>query len=372
MEKWFPRPEKTDPTYAEPDEGALSWLRRSTLPLADDCRNFLNRNLLALPEGCREDIFDHLRYEQHHKDGFFELVVARTLQELGAGIECEPENPIDRSRVDFVATFPDGPIYVEAVSPLLDKELGAILERESPLTRLIKDSVPPGWAADVKELPNIGPDESKRHIKALLQREMNISPPTRDDEEVEVRGSFEQGDLRVILFPQSRHGLSADTKIAVSNLIEYFPDDHERLRAAVRGEYKQLRNLDGTCLVALNMFSTTVSRDDLDRALFGTSVTQSDRSWNEVRRYRKRDGLFAGGSGEPTISGVLAFPKVGFLECADPVLWVHPRFEGRFPRALNDLETRHAPYAPDVDPTVIIRPAKKTNLLGNLGFVEKR
>ena len=372
MEAWFPRPEKPDPTYARSDEWTVSWLRRSTLPLADDCREFLNRNLSLLPDDCSDGIFNHLRHQQHHRDGFFELVVARTLQELGADIECEPENPIDRSRVDYAATFPEGVVFVEAVSPELDKELGAVLKRESPLTQLIKDNVPPGWAADVKELPNVGPDESKRHIKALLQRKMNISPPTRDDDEVEVRGSFEQGDLRVILFPQSRHGLSTDTKIAVSNLIEYFPNDHAALLGALQRKYRQLRNLDGTCLVALNMFSTTASRDDLDRALFGTSVTQSDRSWNEVRRYRRRDGLFAGGAGEPTISGVLAFPEVGFLRCADPVLWVHPRFEGMFPRALNDLETRFAPYAPDVDPTVIIRPAKKTNLLGNLGFVEKR
>jgi hypothetical protein len=372
MEAWFPRPEKPDPTYARSDEWTVSWLRRSTLPLADDCREFLNRNLSLLPDDCSDGIFNHLRHQQHHRDGFFELVVARTLQELGADIECEPENPIDRSRVDYAATFPEGVVFVEAVSPELDKELGAVLKRESPLTQLIKDNVPPGWAADVKELPKVGPDESKRQVKALLQRKMNLSPPTRDDEEVEVRGSFEQGDLRVILFPQSRYGLSADTKIAASNLIEYFPNDHAALLGALQRKYRQLRNLDGTCLVALNMFSTTASRDDLDRALFGTSVTQSDRSWNELRRCRRRDGLFAGGAGEPTISGVFAFPEVGFLRCADPVLWVHPRFEGMFPQALNDLETRFAPYAPDVDPTVIIRPAKKINLLGNLGFVEKR
>jgi hypothetical protein len=371
VETWFPRPEKPDPTYARAHEGTVSWLRRSTLPLADDCREFLNRNLSVLPESCREGIFNHLRHEKHHKDGFFELVVACTLQELGADIDCEPENPIDRSRVDFVATFSDETVFVEAVSPVLDKELGAILERESPLTQLIKVSVPPGWAADVKELPNVGPDESKRHIKALLQREMNIPPPTRDDEEVEVRGSFEQGDLRVILFPQSRHGLSADTKIAIS-AVGYWPNDQAALRGAVKRKYRQLSNLDGTSLVALNMTSTTSRREDLDRALLGTSVTRLDQHGNEVGRYFQRDGLFAGGQGEPTISGVLAFPQVGFLRCDDPVLWVHPRFEGKFPRALNDLETRHAPYAPDVDPTVIIRPAKKTNLLGNLGFVEKR
>lgn len=351
------------------DEATLSWLRRSTLPLADNCRDFLNRNLSALPEGCREGIFQHLSHERHYRDGFFELVVARTLQELGADIECEPVNPKDGSRVDFVAKFPDVTVFVEAVSPALDRELGAIYGREVPITKLIEDNVPPGWAADIKQLPSVGPDESRRHIKTFLQRELDLPPPTNDDEEVEIRKSFDQGELRVILFPQSRHGLSVDTKIAIGNAIGYFPNDKAALRGAVQRKYRQLRNLDGTKLVALNMFSTTSSREDLDQALFGTSVTQLDQHLNEVDRYFQHDGLFAGGEGEPTISGVLAFPEVGFLRCADPVLWAHPRFGGEFPQALNDLEMRRAPSS---EPEVRVQPAKKADLLRNLGFVERR
>ena len=90
---------------------------------------------------------------------------------------------------------------------------------------------------------------------------------------------------------------------------------------------------------------------------------------NEVRRYFHRDGLFAGGEGEPTISGVLAFPEVGPLRCDDPVLWVHPRFEGEFPQTLNDLEIRNAPGA---ESEVRVRHAQKTCLLKNLGVVESR
>ncbi len=131
MKEWFPRPEKPDATYRRGGEGTVSWLRRSTLPVADECREFLNRNLSVLPEGCREGIFKHLRHEQHYRDGFFELVVARTLQELGADIECEPENPRDGTKVDFVATFSDGTIFVEAVSPVMDRELEAISDREA-------------------------------------------------------------------------------------------------------------------------------------------------------------------------------------------------------------------------------------------------
>jgi len=103
-------------------------------------------------------------------------LVARTLQELGADIECEPVNPIDGSRVDFAAEFPDAAVFVEAVSPVLDRELGAIYGREAPIMKLIEDSVPPGWAAHIRALPNVGSDQPGRHIRAFLRREMNLPP----------------------------------------------------------------------------------------------------------------------------------------------------------------------------------------------------
>jgi hypothetical protein len=347
----------------------MSWLRRSTLPLADNCREFLNRNLSALPEGCQKGIAKHLRHEQHRRDGFFELIVGRTLQELGADIECEPANPTNNKRPDFLARFPDGTAFVEAVSPVLDRELAEISGREAPLTKLVKDNVPSGWAAIIRALPNVGPDESRRHIKAFLQREMYIPPPESDDEEVEIRETFEQGDLRIILFPQSRHGLSANTKIAMYNAVGYFPSDRTVLRGAVQRKYAQLSKLEGTTLVALNMSSTTSSREDLDQALFGVTVSQIDWHGNEVGRYFQADGLFAGGRGKPTISGVLAFPEVGFMRCADPILWVHPRFEGDFPSRLKDLEIRNMP---DLGVEVGVHQAKRTEVLKNLGFVEKK
>ena len=323
-----------------------------------------------LPAVCQEGIYCHLKEQQHHQAGLFELIVGRTLQELGAQIECEPEGLPSGKRPDFVASFPDGKVFVEAVSPKLDRELGTAAGLESPITKLIESNVPPGWAADIRALPRVSPDESKRHIKAFLQREMNVPPPKHDSDKVVVRETFEQGNLRVTLLPQSRHGLSEDTKIAFHNAIGYCPDDTGVLRSAVKRKYEQLSQLDGTTLVALNMFSTTSSREDLDQALFGVTVSQVDRGGNEIGRYfQTKDGLLAGGIGEPTIPGVLAFPEVGVLRCADPVLWRHPRFGGEFPQALDSLEAR---TMPDTGTEVEVQQATKTDLLQGLEFVKRR
>ena len=57
------------------------------------------------------------------------------------------------------------------------------------------------------------------------------------------------------------------------------------------------------------------------------------------------------------------------MRCTDPVLWAHPRFGGKFPQAFDGLEIRNMP---DVGAEVDVRQATKTDLLQNLGFVEKK
>jgi len=198
---------------------------------------------------------------------------------------------------------------------------------------------------------------------------MDLPPPAHADEEAEIKETFEQGELKVILFPQSRHGLSPGTKIALHNAVAFFPDDRTPLLNAVRRKYEQLSKLDCPTLVALNMTSTTSTREDLNRALFGVTVSQVDRRGDEVGRYFQADGLFAGGRGEPTVSGVLAFPEVGVLRCADPALWVHPRFGGKFPRSLEDLEIRRAPTT---GAEVSVRSARKVGVLEGLEFLAGR
>lgn len=367
---WFAEPEERDDTWAKHGEAQVSWLSRSTLPRASAIRAFLNDNIGALPEHCRKGILARLRHEQHFRDGFFELIVGRVLQELGANaLGCELENAADSKKPDFVATFSDGAIIVEATSPAMDKELGKIASRETPIIRLIQDNMPPGWAADIRSVPQVGPGDPRRHIKDFLKKGLNVPPPKSDDQEVHIRGSFKEGALRIRLLPQSRHGLSPGTKIAAYGAIAYFPNDAPVLRRSVQRKYPQLKNANGIGLVALNMTSTTAGREDLDQALFGVTVSQRDRRGNEVGRYFQRDGLwFVGGEGEPTIAGVLAFPEVGYLRCADPVLYSHPRFEGQLPAPLRSLEMREAPTS---GAKVIVTPARRTGALGGLGFVRQ-
>ena len=67
-----------------------------------------------------------------------------------------------------MATFPDGIVYVEAVRPVMERELGTELGLEAPAAALVEAHVPPGWAADIRSLPRLGPNQSRRSVKAFL------------------------------------------------------------------------------------------------------------------------------------------------------------------------------------------------------------
>ena len=80
---WFPEPEKRDDSSSRRGESTPSWLARSTQPKAAHLRAFLNKNLAALSIECQQNLYRHLRLDDKYESAFFELVVARMLQELG-------------------------------------------------------------------------------------------------------------------------------------------------------------------------------------------------------------------------------------------------------------------------------------------------
>jgi hypothetical protein len=63
------------------------------------------------------------------------------------------------------------------------------------------------------------------------------------------------------------------------------------------------------------------------------------------------------------------FLNVGFLGGPDPVLYLHPRFEGRLPEALQPLERRT--YDAEVVGAIVTEEPSTTGVLGALRFVSR-
>lgn len=362
----FPEPTERDDTYANRLESTPAWLARSTLDLAKECRSFLNTNLAALPEHCHEGIAHRLKTNMHFQSAFFELVVARTLQELGGMItSCEPENPVDGTKIDFMVRFPNHEVGVEATSPLFDREMGGTARDYAPLIGVVENLVPSGWAVAIGSLPGLGPSDSKKLFKSTVKQMLNVPPPLPGEGEREVRQELPEGEIQLTLFSKAAHGLSEETRIVWEAPMTTIDDSKRVIRDAVEGKRRQSRNVPVPVLIAVDAKGIVARLEDFDMALFGHSVAHMDQYGNQYARSFRADGLFAKGEGEPTISGVLAFTEVGFLRCSEPVLYLHPRFEGHLPDALLQLERRTL----SAD-GVSVRQQQSRGFLEVLGFVD--
>jgi hypothetical protein len=149
-------------------------LHRSTLPRAQAARQFLNFNLLQLPEVWRNRLYRDLK--ARWPSAFFELTVARTLQVLGAELRVE-EPTATRRRPDFQAIFSSGTVIVEATSPLIDCEIDKHFTNSVPLLQIVEELAPQGATIMVETLPSIGPADSKRAFKRIVSELLKVPAP---------------------------------------------------------------------------------------------------------------------------------------------------------------------------------------------------
>src|SRR6266566_7037947 len=80
----FPEPSEPDDTWGGNEEKPVDWLTRSTLPRAASLREALNENLSRFEPKHAASLAKKLRADW--KSHYFELLVGRWLQELGADV----------------------------------------------------------------------------------------------------------------------------------------------------------------------------------------------------------------------------------------------------------------------------------------------
>jgi hypothetical protein len=260
------------------------------------------------------------------------------LQKLGASITCEPENEVDGTRIDFWARFPDRTVAVEATSPVFNEDTANTARDRNRLTDFVEECEPAGWRVAVVRLPNIGPAGSMKRFKAEVERMLDIPPPVKGEEKRELRRKLPEGEIRLNLLAQTVFGRKDGMKKVVHEApLTIVKDDSEQvIRDAVKGKYRQAKNVEVPVLIAVDGKGLLTRLEDFDMALFGHYRHHLDESVSY-----KADGIFARKGQEPTIAGVLAFTEVGVLRCGEPVLYLHPRFSGELPDALRQLELRN-------------------------------
>src|ERR1017187_7496301 len=116
----FKEPDSDDPSVMRPGESEFEFLSRSTWIRARNIRAFMNDLLSYFPEDHQKKLYTRL--EDQWKPTYFEMIVGRTLQLLGADLEYE-SGASNGKRPDYLATFPDGKVYIEATAPYYDVAL---------------------------------------------------------------------------------------------------------------------------------------------------------------------------------------------------------------------------------------------------------
>lgn len=353
--EWFSEPSVQDDTFANRGEQVRHWLLRSTHLRASACRRFLNENLARLPAGAQEEMFHNLQHRWH--SAFFELIVARLLQELGASIVYEQQNR-EGKHPDFIAQFPDGAVTVEAIAPRFDPEY----PNRNPLLNIIEENIPTGWWVGVWELPDIGPNDSKRHFRAVVREALDIPPPRLGNEVGEIEIEFDTGTLHLQLIPRNveskRLGWEASVTVEDNTVA--------RIRMAAKRKRRQVRGTNTPVLLAVHASGMVSDFEDFDRALYGHTYELHSPDRLKEAGFRP-DGLFnEPADGDPTFAGVLGFLDVGFHRCTQPVLYRHPRQISPLPAAFDLLEQRA--YNPDTN-SIEKEPAKVSSVLQGLNFV---
>lgn len=184
MTLWFPEPVVADATDGRDDETMAEWLDRSTVPRAVEARRFLNENLAALPEQEQPQFYKLFR--ERWKSTLFEIIVARTLQTIGSTLVIEPEG-FEGKRIDFMASFPDMVVAVEAKAPEMNRTVLQQNTENQPLVEIIKQLIPPRWWVAIARLPNIGARDSKRQFRQRIEAIFARLPPSgQDNETIEV------------------------------------------------------------------------------------------------------------------------------------------------------------------------------------------
>jgi hypothetical protein len=334
---WFPEPLTVDDSCAASGESWFDWLSRCTSPEACDSRRFLNHNINALPPAWQPKLFQNMRSREWHSV-FFEMVVARTLQLLGASIAVEVTIRDTNKQPDFTATFSDMTVTVEATVPELNKLVGKQMAANENLVQLLESLMPSDWSVEVWRLPKLGPNDSKRAFKEIIQNILGQLPsaasynaPIRIEDD-----SLFDGDLALTLRPGR-----TSRRAALVRGIAAGPDEAEQaIAAAVANKKRQIRKANTPVILAISI-SPFGDLEDYDRALYGLTYEEFDENGKRVYSGFRPVGIFGQVRTEPpTIAGVLAYRDVGFTRVVDPVLYLHPRYVGRLPQSLLRLEVR--------------------------------
>jgi len=326
------------------DETFMDWLRLNTSQKAKDSRAFLIRHISELPEDWREQLKHDLKHRW--SSAFFELICGRLLQMLGATIEVEAEketkdNQICQKKPDFKTTFSNNnSIIVEATTTILDPESRITSKNQNDLIEIIKNQIPGGWSFLSWSLPEIGQGDSKKEFQKAIGEIFSDLPTGENKSSIYFTKAISQGTICLELIP-----MEMNNSFLAGPVNPSADDAQKRIEKAIHNKRKQTRNSTLPVILAINTDGLGCTYEDFDQVLFGEEIGYFSSFTNTITHSRfNPNGLFTGRANKekpPTYAGVIAFFNVGLPGWqSEPILYLHPHFEGKLPEELLKLNLR--------------------------------
>jgi hypothetical protein len=334
---YFPEPASPDESWPGWDETAVEWFRRSTQPRAAAVREFLNRSLDHFPPKHARSLAKRL--DQDWQSFFFEIVVGRYLQVLGAEVLPEPRGS-NGTHVDYHATFPDRVVVsVECVSKRFNLEAQKTIQRQGKMTRMLDDVGPTNWIIDFHKLPTSdSPVEFQPYVQAARDWYATLPKPAEDGLRPTFAFEADGGrmEIEAMPFPNGTKPNHMGPGVA------FYDDSIERLKHALIDSHKrkQARGAIPPVFLAIDCPFNGPDAEDFDQALFGLAVDHRGFDWQEsVGTSFNPNGLLVTDRDIP-FAGVLAFLKMSMVGAADPILYLNPYQRWKLPPALACHEQR--------------------------------
>lgn len=357
---YFPEPTTPDESWPGWDETAVEWFTRFTQPRARAVREFLNRSLECFPEKHARSLAKRLN--QDWQSFFFEIVVGRYLQVLGAEVEPEPRGS-NGTHVDFRATFPDGiAVSVECVSKRFNQGAQKTIQRNGKMARLLDDVGPTNWAIEFHELPDASsPGEFEPYVHAARDWYATLPEPIEGGSRPGFAFEADHGRMELEAIPFPRGTMPNHLGPGVS----YRDDSILRLKNALIDSHKRKQALGAVppVFLAIDCPFGGPDAEDFDQALFGMTVDHRGFDWREsVGTSFNPNGLLVTDKDIP-FAGVLAFLKMSMVGAADPVLYLNPYQRWKMPAALACHE--HRVWTSGIETT----PSTRLAVIESIGFV---
>jgi len=358
---YFPEPKPPDKSPPGWNENPVDYYRRSTTPEAGAVREFLNRTLAHFPERHARSLVGKLR--QDWQSFYFEIIVGRYLQVLGATIE--PNAPGNNGTdVDYRATFPDGVVVsVECVSKRYNEAAHAEIRRHGNMTRMLDAVGPLNWAISFRKLPKAqSPAEFQPYVDEAAAFYDTLPEPIEGGPHIPFDWTGEHGRLQLEAIPFPQGTMPNHIGAGVS----WRDNSIQRLRAALIDSHKrkQARGAWPPVFLAVDSPFMGPDAEDFDQALFGQTVDHRGFNPSEsVGVSFNPNGILVTDRDIP-FAGVIAFLGMRMTTASDPIIYLNPYQRWKLPAAFAAHERRV--WTSGIERT----PATREPLIDAVGFIQ--